>query len=93
MRYCISNLFVLRENLQGDYILYNKETFYVYHISAKLYHLLSCFLTPTSFADFDQECLQYGIDNHDFYEFIHQAEFKDVLVYALSDKRHYDYAR
>lgn len=93
MRYCISNLFVLRENLQGDYILYNNETFYVYHISAKLYHLLSCFLTPTSFADFDQECLQYGIDNHDFYEFIHQAEFKDVLVYALSDKRHYDYAR
>ena len=93
MRYCISKLFVLRENLQGDYILYNKETFYVYHISAKLYHLLSCFLTPTSFADFDQECLQYGIDNHDFYKFIHQTEFKDVLACALPGRQHYDYVR
>lgn len=87
MLYTLNNNYVLRQELNDCYRLYNKKTLRSYTISYKLFFILEQFRKQSySLEHLIEEFNVRNIDLSDFYHFIEKDEFFDLLVMANNFK-------
>lgn len=87
MLYTLNNNYVLRQELNDCYRLYNKKTLRSYTISCKLFFILEQFRKQSySLEHLIEEFNVRNIDLSDFYHFIEKDEFFDLLVMANNFK-------
>lgn len=62
-------------------MLYNKASLKTYYISCKLYYILKYFYKQAiSLSYLKEEGQKYDVDLSDFYTFLNNAEFSDILI-------------
>lgn len=81
MNYILNYNYTLRNDSEGVYVLYNKKSLKTYYISCKLYYILKYFYNQAiSFSFIRDEGAKHGIDLTDFFAFLEQKDFLDLLI-------------
>lgn len=93
MKYRLNYNYSLRNDTEGVYTLYNKATLKTYYISCKLYYILQYFYHQAiSISFLEDEGKKFNVGLSDFYSFLDQEEFSDILIQDNSINQNIDYS-